>query len=117
MALQDTNPKSPLEALSRKRFEGRTTIADKTMLIGTSVVEVLPNNPNRIQWMIENQSSIDIRLGAAPSTSPISGTLLAANGGIVQMLDWEDGETVGYNVNAVTSLAGQQISVREWLRL
>ena len=117
MTLQDANPKSPLEALSIKRFGGRTTIAVKTVLVTTTVIEVLPNNPNRVQWTIENQSSVDIRIGSAPNTSHISGTLLAANGGIVQMIEREDGEVVGYSVSAVTTLINQQIQVTEILRL
>jgi hypothetical protein len=77
--------------------------------VGTTIVEVMRNNPDRIFWLIENRSANDIYLGFKNDVSSTNGVRLAAAGGSASMTIEEDGNVTGWQVFAVATGAGSSI--------
>lgn len=108
---------SPLEALSYKRFGGRTTYTERTVTLSTSVTRILANNPNRIFWSIINEDTNDFRFNNDPVISAADGWLVPSAGGVV-IFSWEDeGEVTGYEVYARAVAGTCYIRIREVFRL
>lgn len=71
--------------------------------IGTSVVKILGNNPNRLAWIIVNLSVNTLYIALTNDPSSSKGILIGANGGTATMIWNEDFETTGWEVWAVGS--------------
>ncbi len=113
----DNTPVSPIEELSYEQFKGHTFSQEKTFNLTTNLDVILPNNPNRVQWIIINEGNSDARIGNDPTITLASGWLLPANGGIISMIYKDDGESVGYAVYARCSVSPNYIRIREVIRL
>ncbi len=109
--------RSPLEELSKGRFGGGTFIREALITVGTSLTVILPNNPNRTHWIVQNESVNLIRVSSDPTITATSGWYLAANGGVVTQDFDDDGEGVGYPLYGISSVAGSVVRVREVIRL
>lgn len=107
---------SPLEAVTSDRFKGKTYPNEFTMTIDVTLTPILPNNPNRLFWIITNEGANDCRVSIDPAISATSGWILAAAGGLISMFWEEDGEGVGYAVYGICVAAGAKIRVREVIR-
>ena len=79
--------------------------------IGTSAVQVLPNDPDRLAYSVVNLSSNIIYVGLDSSVSSSRGIRLDANGGECSMLFDEDFQTTGYELWAVSAGAASAIYV------
>ncbi len=109
--------RSPLEALSRLRFGGRTFAQENIVVVGTTRVSLLRNNANRVYALILNESANDIRVSIDGAVGTATGFILAASGGMIE-LSWEDdAESVGYELYAISTVAGNNVRVHEVIRI
>lgn len=94
------NTRSPLEAISYKRFGGRTYIQQANVVVDTANLKILQNNPNRVYWQISNLSAYDCRIRFTANLPSSWSIPIVANGGVASMSVEDDGEVVGYEVYA-----------------
>lgn len=107
---------SPLFDIAKTRFLGHTYPQETVLVISSTSVSRVANNPNRVNWIMINEGSTDIRLSNLPNVSSTSGWLLSANGGIVEM-DWaEDAEAVSYDVYLIAVSGTPNVRLREVIR-
>lgn len=71
--------------------------------IGTTVVKILDNNPNRLAWIIINLSANYLYIALTNDPSSTKGILVGANGGTASMLWNEDFEATGWEIFGVGS--------------
>lgn len=90
--------KSPLEALSRVRFGGKTYLETSPKTATTTATQILKNNPNRVFVLLINTGANDVLIGIGTNNFSTFGILLAANYGTFSMQWEEDGELVGYDI-------------------
>lgn len=107
---------SPLETVTNERFQGKTYPNEFVLTLTASPAEILPNNPNRLFWMVLNEDALDGRVSIDPQITTTTGWILAANGGVISMFWEEDGEAVGYPVYGVSVGAGSKVRIREVIR-
>ena len=111
------NPNAPVYALVKERFGGGTTITEAVYSVNTSLFTRIPNNPNRLYWIMINEGSYDVRISNRPDTGNVTGWLLSLNGGVISM-DWEeDGEAVCYDIYLIAVGATSNVRIREVIRL
>jgi hypothetical protein len=91
----------------------RTTLRVRSFVLGTGVVEVLPENPRRLGWTVSNRGGYYIELSHDRALLPGGGLLLTGEGGSASMVVTEDGETVGYAVYGVAVGSPSTIYVME----
>jgi len=77
--------------------------------LGTSVTKVIPNDPDRLAWLIVNLSANTVYLGLSRDVSSSKSILLQASGGSAGMVLDEDFNTVTYEVWGVASGASSAI--------
>lgn len=101
--------------VSEKRFGFPTRPVENPVVasVGTTVDEVLLNNPDRVFWIIVNLSANIIYVALKEDVSATKGIRLDANGGFTSMSADEDGEAVAYAVYALASGAASAIYVLE----
>lgn len=110
-------PFSPLEQMSMGRFGGHTYANERVVSVSTTRSSVLPNNPNRVYWQMINEGNNNVRISIDPAISDLTGWLLPAAGGVLFSSWEEDGESVGYEVFAISVLNNNNIRIRETLRI
>ncbi len=116
MLPEESPAQSPLEALSNRRFEGHTYINEGVTTLGATRVVLLPNNPNRLFWILINEGLNDVRVSTSPDISAVSGWLVPASGGIISMFWEQDGEGVGYTLYGIATVGAPDVRVREVVR-
>ena len=96
-----------------KRFGFPTRAVENPVVaeVGTSVVEVLKNNPDRVFWLIVNLSTNVVYVALKEDVSETKGMRLDTSGGWVSFSVEEDGEAVGYAVYAKATGAASAIYV------
>ncbi len=109
-------PKSPLEALSIQRFGGRTFGVETLVQVFGVRTRILANNPNRLAWSVINEGTVDARISTDANMTSASGWLLMGNGGVISMAEFDDGETVGYELFGASGAGNPTVRVREVLR-
>lgn len=81
-------------------------------VVGTTPVQLLQNNPNRVGFIIVNLSTNTAYISTQPSVTTTSGA--AVGGAQSQSSTWRDDfNTVGYARYAVSASAGCQFYVAE----
>lgn len=113
----ENTPRSPLENLSIGRFNGRTYATERVVSVGTSRVVLIKNNPNRVYWQIINEGNNHVRVSIDAAITDLTGWLLPAAGGVIFSSWEEDGESVGYDLYAISVLNSNNIRIRETIRL
>lgn len=113
--MNDT-PGSPIEELSFEQFKGHTFAQEQVIALTGNLDTVLPNNPNRVQWIMINEGTFDVRISNDPTITNTSGWLLPANGGVILMDYKNDGEGVAYAVYARVANLPNIIRIREVIR-
>lgn len=109
-------PPDPGEAaaLFTYRWFGALTFGRRTRpTVGTSVAVLLPNNPRRLFWRIQNRSAGNVYVEVGDQ--PVVGTaiLIGPAGGFLESTVQEDGEQVAEAVNGIADLAASQLVVYE----
>jgi hypothetical protein len=77
--------------------------------VGTSVVILLPVNPNRVACGVINLSTNTIYARPKNQAAATAGITLAPNGGFMQLIWEEDFELTGYEWTFVASGAGSAV--------
>jgi len=101
--------------LIEKRF-GMVTRANANPLVdevNIAITRVLPNNPNRLAWIILNLSANNVFIALDNDCSPAHGILLTPNGGSATMIYEEDFEATCWEVYGVATAnnAGRKIHI------
>jgi len=73
-----------------------------TNSVATTATKILNNNPDRVFWLAINLSAQDGYVGFSREVSSTRGVLVTATGGFVSMSAEEDGESVAYEVLAIS---------------
>lgn len=81
--------------------------------VGTTAVEILRNNPDRLGFVAINLSINEVYIAPVRDVSATRGIRLNANGGLLTMFYGEDFELVGYAFFALASGVGSTIFVME----
>jgi hypothetical protein len=105
-----------LKDLLEKQFGVKTRVVINPMdvtAVGTSVTQILGNNPNRLAWMLVNLSPNDLYIAFERDVSVDKGIYLSPTGGTVKFLWNEDFELTGYEVWAVSTGADSAIYLVE----
>ena len=117
MTLPSPIASSPLMEVSKQRYLGATYVQEQLILVSDTRVDLLPNNPNRLWWIVQNEGVYDVRMSTDTSISASSGWLLQSGGGVISMSWDDDGDGVGYAVYAISTAPGSKVRVREVIRL
>jgi hypothetical protein len=104
-----------LADLLLERFKVRTRAVEnpKRTSVGTTAVEILANNPNRLGWVIVNLSANTLYLAFKDDVSSTKGIRLEASGGSASMIWDEDFQAVGWAIWGVASGADSAIYAYE----
>ena len=88
----------PLADLLMERFKVRTRAVENSVItsVGTTALEVLQNNPNRLGGIISNLSVNTMYLGLTNRVSATNGVRISPNGGRVSLIWDEDFQMVGW---------------------
>lgn len=103
--------------LIEKRF-GMVTRAQSNVLVNEvdiAVTRILPNNPNRLAWIIINLSGNNVFIALDMGVSAAHGILLTANGGGASMIYEEDFEATCWEVWGMSTANNQDIHALEVL--
>lgn len=79
--------------------------------VGTDVVQILPNNPNRLGYSIINMSANIIYVAWSRNVGPTHGVLLTPNGGSTYVEWAEDFEMCCWSVFAVAAAPASDIYI------
>lgn len=85
----------------------------ETGTVGTSVVKVAGNNPNRFALAVINLGTAAVFVAPDRAVSAARGFRLDPNGGSLSLLWRDDGHLVGWEWFAVSGTAGQDVFVIE----
>ena len=96
-----------------KRFGVRTRAEVNPLVaqVGVAAIRVLPNNPDRLAWLIVNLSGNTLQLALDRGVGAARGILVQANGGSVGMVVDEDFDMVTYEIWGVATGAASNIYV------
>jgi len=97
--------------LAAKDFEGVLGEDSTVEVIGTSAVEVLGNDPERVFTLLINLSVNSIYLGFNEQVGADNGILLSANGGLMILNSKEDYTLVGRAIYGLASGASSNLYV------
>jgi len=100
-----------------RRWGGPTRLEERQVTIGTTVGDLLANNPRRVFWIAQNRGAADISTSNQRDVTSTTGFLLAATGGVQSMDAEEDGEAVTYARFAISGTAGQVVAIIEVMRV
>ena len=100
-----------LKELLLKRFEVSTRVVPNPLIatIGTTAALVLPNNPNRLAWVITNLSINLMYISFYIDVASTKGILLDKNGGSVSAVWSEDFEAVAWEIYIVAAGASSAV--------
>jgi len=104
-----------LAKILRDRWGVRTMASHKTVSLGTSPAEVVPNNPDRLALLIINLSTNSVYLALDASVSSSKGMLLCSSGGSGSFSLEEDFQLVGWAIWGVATGAASPLYVIEVL--
>lgn len=101
--------------LIRKRF-GMVTRAQQNPLIVEAMIarlKILPNNPNRLAWIITNLSGNNVFIALDMGVGADHGILLTPNGGSATMIYEEDFEATCWEVFVVAAADNSDVFALE----
>jgi len=96
-----------------KRFGVRTQAAQKTVTLGTTAAEIVPNNPDRLALTVINLSTNSVYLALDSSVSSSKGILLVPTGGSATFSLEDDFQMVGWAIWGVATGASSALFVIE----
>jgi hypothetical protein len=97
------------------RFGTQTRLRDRVVNVGTTIGEILGNNPDRLSWRVVNRSVNNGAIGFDRESTFANGYLVAAAGGTAAMDVEKDGEAVAQAVFAINDAAAGDWRVLEVL--
>lgn len=103
-------------AFSRRELGRQTRLRETNVDVGTSVVEILGGNPNRLAWMLTNNGAAAVKWSSRrDGLATTAGNNLAGGDGNASMTVRDDWEATTYPVFGVSSAAGNNVHVWELL--
>lgn len=108
---------NPLYELAEKMFGFNTYIRPTFNTIGAAVAEIAPSNPNRLGYLLTNNSASIIYIAWSPDVSATQGFPLAANGGSLIMLFRDHGLAVTQTLWGLGAAAALNYSLQETIIL
>ena len=109
-------PRGAADEFAFEKFKGAVTLRRSTPQIGLIPTQIIPNNPDRVSFVISNVSGIDIRIGWDQQITTGLGILVPASGGWIQGEVDRDGGVIGWAVFGVSTVAATQLYVIEIIR-
>lgn len=108
------NPQNlTLKQLIEQQFGVQTDTSIVSVSVGTTAIQLAPNNPNRVGLVIMNLSGNDVYISPFSGVSSTNGLKLATSGGSIT-LNWQyDLTFCGYGFQAVASGANSSVLVLE----
>ena len=104
-----------LQKLIQKQFGIKTRLREDvlTSSLGVAAERVIPQNSNRLGWIIINLSTNTVYVGFNNGVSATNGIILVASGGSYSMIWNEDFDVVGYEIWGIASAAASAIKCYE----
>lgn len=109
-------PRGAADEFAFTKFKGAVTLRTTTPQVGISPTEIIPNNPDRVSYVISNVSTNEIHVGWNQQISTGLGILVPSNGGWIQGEVERDGGVIGWAVYGVSGAANTQLYVIEIIR-
>lgn len=81
--------------------------------VGTAIVRVLPNNPNRFSFVIVNLGTAAVYVAPDNAPSATRGIRLAPSGGTFSVNWRDDGDLAGWDWWAIADAAAQSVFIVE----
>ncbi|KKN12312.1 hypothetical protein LCGC14_1017640 [marine sediment metagenome] len=110
---QRHRPRSPADDFSFHRFGGPTVRARGVITVNNVGVQLLPNNPNRVNWWITNLGTQVLTVDWVPAITNSVGILVGGTGGYLSQLIQDDGTAVGDAVYGIVGGADQDVYIYE----
>jgi hypothetical protein len=88
-------------------------VPQQTVAVLASATRILKNNPRRFGLTIINQGTGQVFLDWSAGVAVGVGVILTALGGSLTLVPDEDGEIIGYDMWAIASAAGNNLSIWE----
>ena len=85
------------------RFGFEITSREHQDTLGALALQIVQNNPNRVQVIIMNLSVNNVYIGFTSQVGITNGILLAANGGQVGFMAPDDGDLPGRAIYAIAA--------------
>lgn len=106
-----------VETIIGQEVGGRFTVREKTVAVGTTVVEILNGNPERAGYVVVNTGGVQVQFGwSRPLGSP-DAIPLGANGGGISVNVREDFVLPIFPTFAVTASGSTTVRVVEIIRI
>lgn len=99
--------------VSQGYWGGQTYARESDVTVGTSVVRLAPNNPNRIELILTNYGQAVVALVLSNAGTATTGIAIAPNGGTATLLVTEDGELTFQEIFGVSAAANNAVHVVE----
>lgn len=108
---------SAAAAYSIRKYGGPTTVVQSTVTVGTTVGYLIRNNPRRVAWRAYNRSSNDIAVGFYADVTTSTGIPFPAATGVLSVDVEDEGEEVTWEVHAIATAAGSNVTLLEVMRV
>lgn len=109
-------PRTATDEFLYQQFGGKVLAQEVRATVGVAVQSILPNNPERVGFIIVNTSAGTITLGLKRDVTSGSGIVLGPNGGFFRMSVLEDGGPTGWEIFGIGSAAGLSYYTLENIR-
>ena len=109
-------PRGAAEAFAFDKFKGAVTLRRTTPQIGVQPSRIIPNNPDRVSYLVSNTSASEIHVGWDEEITTSLGFLIPPNGGWFRAEVDKDGGVIGWALFGVAPAAAQQLYVIEIIR-
>lgn len=96
-----------------RRFGALTSTQRTIHVVGTSPVQIRPNNPNCLLYNVVNSGASRITVDYSGQVVDNDGYILGGNGAVLTGRVDLDGDAVGYELFAVSNAAGGRVTVLE----
>lgn len=106
-------PETIVSRFVRDRFGAMITGEPDVVTLGTSIVQIVPSNPNRVQLVLINNSDSTMYFHFVRDVSPNNGILLNPNGGSCKMKVEDDGEMMQMAWFGLSTAATKYMTVLE----
>lgn len=110
-------PLSTAAQLAQVRYGGPTRLRETRVTVGTVPTRLVIQDPKRVHWTAVNRSVNFGAIGFGNDLTAANGALVGANGGLVVLDVYDDGEVVAWEAFAINDTAAGTWYVYEVLRV
>lgn len=106
-------PRTPVSEVSWKKYNVPTTVLTRSVTTAAGKKQLVPPNPNRVSYLIINNSDTVVQVLPNADVSSDFGIPLTANGGSFGMKIEDEGEAVISGLHSYCSQAGKYLTFVE----